>query len=384
VLMIAMSLWGLLSMQGLYEGMTEQMIDNAIRSGNGDITIFAKGYRLDNEISKLITNETSIETLLQNDPRVKSYIKRIKQDGLVATAKYSRYATIYGIDPAQERVHGRLDAYLQEGEYGFGKKNRGAMVGAKLAKKLQLKPGKKIILSAQTTDNEVSSIALKVTGIIKTNNMELDESGVFIHLERARRMLNIPAGVTQICIILHDKEEIRELQEELENDFENIEVFRWDQMSPALLQGRVMMEGFSYVTYLLVFFIASLGIFGVVLASVLERTREFGMMLAVGSDFSLISRIVLFESFFIGFIGYVAGSFLGWATLYYFYQHGLDLTYFSAGLDEFGMDAIMYSIIKPSYFVTAFLSVFLATVLSVIFPLRILKKAKPIEAIHRI
>jgi ABC-type antimicrobial peptide transport system permease subunit len=64
--------------------------------------------------------------------------------------------------------------------------------------------------------------------------------------------------------------------------------------------------------------------------------------------------------------------------------HGLDLSYFSAGLDEFGMDAIMYSLIKPNYFFTAFLAVLSATILSIIFPLRVLKKSKPIEAIYKI
>lgn len=383
VLMIAMSLWGLLFMQGIYEGMTEQMIDNAIRSSSGDITLYKKGYRLENEISKLITDDGAVESLLRDDPRVKSFIKRIKQDGLIATAKYSRGAVIYGIDLEAERRHGNLDGYMQEGDYGFGKKNNGAIIGAKLAKKLKLKVGKKIVLSAQSTDNEVSSIALKVSGIIKTNNMAVDESGVFINLDRARKMLNVPVGVTQFCIILHDEKQTPELQNKLRSRFKSLEVFRWDEMYPALLQGRVLMEGFSFVIYLLVFFIASLGIFGVILVSVLERAKEFGMMLAIGSDFSLVSRVVLFESFFIGFIGYVAGSLLGWATLYYFYIHGLDLTYFSAGLDAFGMDAVMYALIKPQYFVTAFLAVFLATVLSVIFPLRVLKKSKPIEAINQ-
>ena len=383
VLMIAMSLWGLLFMQGIYEGMTEQMIDNAIRSGSGDITLYCKGYRHENDIKKLITNDDAIERMLKGDSRVKTIIKRINQDGLIATARYSRNARIYGIDLDTEKIHGKLNGYIREGEYGFGKRGKGAIIGAKLAKKLKIKIGKKVILSAQTTDNEVSSIALKVTGIIKTNNMAIDDFGVFIDMDRAEKFLNIAEGVTQFCIILHDEKEIAGLQKNLEYDFHDLEVFRWDEIYPALMQSRVLMEGFSYVMYLLVFCVAALGIFGVVLVSVLERIREFGMMLAIGSDFSLICKVVLFESFFIGLIGFIAGSLLGGGTLYYFYVYGLDLSYFSAGLDEFGMDTIMYSIIKPSYFFVAFLAVFSATILSAIFPLRILKKLKPIEAIYK-
>jgi ABC-type lipoprotein release transport system permease subunit len=382
--MIALSLWGLLSMQGLYEGMTEQMINNAIRSDSGAITLYKKGYRQENDISMLIMDDERIAGKLQSDPRVRSFTKRIKQDGLIATAQYSRVAKIYGIDLESEKAQGRLDDYLREGEYGFGSRRKGVMVGATLAKKLKIAVGKKIILSAQTIDGEVASIALKVTGIIKTNNMALDDFGVFIDLNSARDFLNVRDGVTQFCIILHEENKLSGLQHELEHEFADLEVFRWDEMYPALMQSREMMEIFSYVMYLLVFCVAALGIFGVILVSVLERTREFGMMLAIGSEFSLICKIVFSEAVFLGAIGFIMGSLLGGGTLYYFYVHGLDLSHFSAGLEEFGMDAVMYAIIKPEYFLTAFLAVLSATLLSIILPLRVLQKSRPVEAIQMI
>ncbi|HIJ79652.1 MAG: ABC transporter permease [Desulfobulbaceae bacterium] len=384
VLMIAMSLWGLLFMQGLYEGMYEQMIDNAIRSGSGHLTIYAKGYRLEPDIKKLITNIEEVARFLAKDQRVASVVSRINQEALAATANYSRNAKVLGVELGAEQKHGRLADYLRQGELAFGPKARGAVVGSGLAKKLKISLGHKLVLSAQATDNEVSAIALKVRGIIKTNNLAIDDGAVFIDQAKAAEFLGIGAGVTQVCVILHSEEEMVPLQQALRQKFTDLEVFRWDELYPALMQSRVMMEGFSYVTYLLVFAVAALGIFGVILVSILERIREFGIMLAIGTEFALIRKIVLFESFIIGFLGYLSGSLLGGLTLNYFRVHGLDLTAFSEGLDAFGLDAIMYSIIKPDYFVTAFLAVLLATILSVIFPLRVLKKARPIEAITKL
>ncbi len=384
VLMIAVSLWGVLFMEGIYDGMIEQMIGNAIRSGSGDITLFGRGYRLDNDLAKLITRTEDIDRLLGNDKRVKTYIMRIRQDGLVATAQYSRNASIYGIELEAERVHGRLDSYITSGEFGFGRKNKGVILGARLADKLKVKIGKKIILSAQNRENDVSSMAFKVTGIIKTNNMALDETAIFIDRHKARDLLLVPEGVTQVCMILHNEKDIPALQGELRNYFSELEVFRWDEIYPALMQSRVMMEWFNLVISLIVFCVAGLGIFGVMLVSVLERLREFGIMLAVGTKFSQIRQIVMAESFFLGFFGFLAGSLLGGMTLYYFYVHGLDLTMFSKGLDAFGMDAVTYAIIRPDYFVIAFIAVLTATFLSVLPPLRFLKKAKPIEVIRKI
>lgn len=384
VLMIAMSLWGLLLMQGVYEGMYEQMINNAIRSSSGHITIQARGYRLEPDIGKRVEHLGAVEDFLKNDARVKSFVAQIKQEALAATAKYSRNAMVYGIDLHAAQRHGRLADYIRQGEYSFGSRDRGAIVGAKLAEKLKITIGKKLILSAQDTAKEVSSVALIVQGIIKTNNMEVDESGVFMDIGRVRKFLGVEKGVSQVNIILHDEAQMHGLQQDLSARFPDLAILRWDELYPALMQSRVMMKGFSYVTYLLVFCAAGLGIFGVVLVSVLERIREFGVMLAIGTEFGLIRRIILAESLFIGLLGYLAGSFLGWVSLDYFRIHGLDLSRFSAGLDAFGMDAIMYALVRPGYFVTAFVAVFAATLLSVLFPLRVLRKARPIEAIHKI
>ncbi len=384
VLMIAVSLWGVLFLEGIYDGMIEQMIGNAIRSGSGDITLFAKGYRLDNDLGKLITRTEEIERLLTSDKRIKTYIIRIRQDGLVATAQYSRNGSIYGVELEAERGHGRLDSYITSGEFSFGGKNRGVILGARLADKLKVKIGKKIILSAQNLENDVSSMAFKVTGIIKTNNMALDETAVFIDQDKARDLLLVPEGVTQVCMILHNEKDIPALQDELRKHFSELEVFRWDEIYPALMQSRVMMEWFNLVISLIVFCVVGLGIFGVMLVSVLERLREFGIMLAVGTKFSQIRWIVMAESFFLGFLGFLAGSLLGGMTLYYFYVNGLDLTMFSQGLDVFGMDAVTYAVIRPDYFVTALTAVSLATLLSVLLPLRFLKNARPIETIRKV
>ncbi len=384
MLMICLSLWGLVFMEGIYDGMIEQMIGNAIRSDCGHITLFAKDYRLDKEITKLIPNAAILETDLRNDPRIKGVNTRILQDGLVATAHYSKNCMIVGVELNSERKNSRLDTYLTEGKFDFGKKSKGVIIGSKLAKKLKVTIGKKLIVSAQDVNNDVSSLALKVTGILRTNNMWLDEVAVFIHREKVKKMLEINDGLTQFSLLLHQQEDIQPLQKELKEKLPSLDVFRWDEIYPALLQSRVMMTGFNMVCNIIVFCIAGLGIFGVMLVSVMERLREFGILLAVGTGFTQIRLMVAIESLLLGCVGFIGGSLLGGISLYYFQEKGLDLTMFSEGLEAFGMDTIIYSVIKPEYFIYSFAAVILATLVSIIIPLRILKKSKPIEAIQKI
>ena len=385
ILMIATSLWGLLFMQGIYEGMTEQMITNAIKSDSGHLSIYAKDFRKEKSLELEMIDTKNIENIIKKEKHIKSYTKRVLTNGLIATANYSRATQIYGIDLESEKIHSSLDSYLKDGTYSFGKKNNGAIIGFKLAKKLKLKIGKKIILTSQDIDNEVTSISLKVKAIIKTSNMPIDEMGIFIDINKAKEFLNIK-GVHQLSIIFNDEKDIVSFQDNLKtrlkNETKQYLILRWDQLYPALFQGRVMMEQFSFISYALVFFTATIGIFGVILVSVLERLREFGILRAIGTKFSILAQIIFLESFIIGIIGFILGSILGGVTLYYFSIYGLDLSSFSDALDEFGMDAITYAVIKTEYFITAFISVVIATVLSVLFPLRVLKKSKVVDVIN--
>jgi len=300
----------------------------------------------------------------------------------VATAHYSRNIEIYGVDLEKEAIHCNLQESLLEGEYSFGAGEKGAIVGFRLARKLQVGIGKKIIVSAQDAHSDITSIALRVTGILKTNNMSLDENAVLFDLGRVRKFLGVPRGVSQISLMLMNEEDILTIQHDLEQDFPALEVLRWDELYPALMQSRIIMKGFSLVVSGVIFAVAGLGIFGVMRLSVLERMREFGIMLAIGTGFAQIRIIIVVESLFMGLSGFMAGAVCGLVSLLYFKIYGLDLTLFSEAFEEFGMDAVTYAVIRPDYFVTAFAAVVLATLVSVYFPLRMLRKSKPIEVIN--
>ncbi len=381
IFMIASSLWGLMAMLGIYDGMIKQMIDNAVRSDSGDITIHQKGFRQESDIKLHIKKPEDIINEIKKNRAIKSYTQRVLSDGLIATAKQSRGVKIYGINLLSEKEQANLDNYIKKGDYTFGKKNKGAIIGYTLAKKMNLAIGKKIILSSQNISGEISSIALKVTAIIKTNNMHIDNIAVFIPIQKAKKFLGLD-GVMQISMIFKDKKEISLVQNRLKKRYKNLEIFRWDELYPALMQSKLMMEKYAMISYLLIFFVAGIGIFGVVLVSVLERLQEFAILEAIGTPFDIIAKIIFLESLFIGVIGFLLGSLLGGGTLYYFYKFGLDLSSFSDALDEFGMDAITYAVIKPDYFITGFFAVVIAVMLSIIFPLYVLKKSKPIEVIN--
>ncbi len=159
-------------------------------------------------------------------------------------------------------------------------------------------------------------------------------------------------------------------------------MLRWDELYPLLIEMRDMMDIFNWLSYAIVFAVAALGIFGVILMSILERMREFSIMMAIGTPYGNIRYQVISEAFIMALIGYIIGAILGFGFLVYTASNGIDLRYYQAGLESFGLNAILYADIRYYYFLQAFASVFFATFISVLWPLYVLKKIKPIEIIQ--
>ncbi|MDQ1325290.1 MAG: hypothetical protein QG564_414 [Campylobacterota bacterium] len=382
ITMIAMSLSGLLLLQGIYDGMVSHMINTAIRSDSGEISLYASKYRLEKNLDYRIGNLEDIKKYLDKQNMIDAYVIRLAQEGLAATAHKSLGAILKGISLEDERRFGNFDTFLSQGEYSFGDKDREALVGFKLAEKLKATLGSRLIFTAQDANGEINAIAFRIKGIVKTGGLAIDEGSIFISMEKMAEFLSLSGAATQIALRIKNESKIKNVQNALQREFESIDVLRWDELYPLLIQMREMMDVFNMVSYMIVFTIAALGIFGVILVSILERVREFSIMLAIGTPYQNIRHQIVTEAFIMSLFGYVLGAFSGGILLLYTASSGIDFRYFEAGLESFGLNAVLYADIRGYYFLQAFGAVFFATLLSVLWPLRVLKKIKPIEAIQ--
>ena len=382
IMMIALSLSGLLGLQGLYDGMISHMINTTIRSDSGEISLYNKEYRLNKSLDYRLNNITKYEEVFSKIEGIEAYSIRLEKEGLVATAHKSLGAILKGISLENELHFGQLNAFITEGEYSFGKGDKNALIGAALSKKLNLTIGSRVIFTAQDATGEINSISFRISGILKTGNPALDENSVFVSMEKISQFLNLQQSATQIALRVKETEDITKIQNELKVLLPDIDVLRWDELYPLLIQMQEIMNIFNLASYAIVFVVAALGIFGVMLVSVLERMREFSIMLAIGTPYKTVRNQIIMEASFLGIIGYMAGAFGGWILLLYMSTVGVDMRAFEAGLELYGYSAVMYANMHLYYFFQAFFAVFFATLLSVIWPLRKLKKIKPIKVIQ--
>lgn len=380
--MIALSLSGLLGLQGLYDGMISHLINTTIRSDSGEISLYDKEYRLNKSLDYRLSPLSKYEDAFSKIEAIDAYSIRLEKEGLISTAHKSLGATLKGISLEDERHFGQLDAFITKGDYGFGKGNKGALIGSALAKKLHLTIGSRVIFTAQDVEGEINAISFRIIGILKTGNPSIDDNSVFVSMEKMSKFLNLQQSATQIALRLKDTDNIKNVQKELQTLLPDVDVLRWDELYPLLIQMQELMNIFNLASYAIVFIVAALGIFGVMLVSVLERMREFSIMLAIGTPYKIVRNQIIMEASFLGIIGYMAGAFLGWILLLYMSTSGVDMRSFEAGLELYGYSAVMYANMHLYYFFQAFFAVFFATLLSVIWPLRKLKKIKPIQVIQ--
>ena len=376
VIMIAVSMSMMVSLEGLYDGMALSMIDKTKRSDSGEISIYAKGYRLSKSLADSIPHATTLAEELKSDKEVNSVVLRVKADGLCATARKSSFATAIGIDLQEEKRFGNFGEFLKSGELDLSK--RGALVGVELAKTLKLKIGSKLIFSTQDSSGEINAMALKVRGIVQTSNLTLDNSSIFVDKKVLIKFLGFPPeSATQIAI----RTDSPTLQKSLQKSYKDLDIKSFLELYPMMKQMQDMMVIFNSITFFIVMLVVFIGIMGVMYVSVLDRIREFGILKSIGMPFVLIRRQIFLEAIFVGLSGYIIGAILGYMALYYLQNYGLDMSEFADGLESFGYTSIIYATVKMSYFSLTFLAIISSSLLSVILPLRKIKKMNSIEVI---
>ncbi len=375
IVMIAVSMSMMLALQGLYDGMAENMIDKNRRVYSGDVSFYAKGYLLDKVIKQNI-DEIHLVEELQAHKGVKEVVSRIEAEGLLSTARKSSFISLIGIDLDQEIAFGKFEQFLKEGELQIG--SNSALIGIELAKKLKVKLGSKVVFSTQDAQGEIVSVAYKIRGIVQTTNIVFDSRAIFVDRKKIQKLLDLKdSQVTQIALMTTDEDVV----EQLKKEYKHYDVKSFTDLLPIMKQMQDIMIIFNSITFAIVMGVVFVGIFGVMYVSVLDRIREFGIMLSVGYYYKYVRLQIVLEALIVGVFGYIAGAIIGAGVLLYLQNVGLDFSDFSDALEMWGYESVMYATIKFHYFTTTFGAIMVASLLSIVIPLRKIKKLNPVDVI---
>ena len=376
---------GVTLMIGFMNGMVNNMTENAINWQTSHLQIHQQSYQSDPDIKKTIYAETELEQYLDNHTNIKVWASRHLADGMIASARSTRGITINGIDIDKEVLMTPLATSIQEGKWLDNKGRNPILVSAKIAQRLKLRVGSKVVLTFTNNLADVSGAAFRVRGIFKSSTTSFDEGNVFVRKADLQKL----SGVTnnhEIAILLHDKTQLSSTRKQIAATFAvnnqqvNNQIQSWDEIQPLLSTMSSTME-VSNLIMLLIFVVAmAFGIVNILLMSVFERTCEFGVLMAVGMQKSKILLLISLESTFLGITGATVGLLCAILTISVLQITGISLEMVADGLSAFGLDTLFFPEVLAKDYLTIFITVVIASFLAGLYPARQILKQKPADA----
>ena len=260
------------------------------------------------------------------------------------------------------------------------------VISKKIADKLKVKLRSKVVFTFQDVQGDMQSIAFRVCGIYKTANGMFDEGNVFVRYSDIFNYTGLPDGaVHEAAILLPDIETCRIVAPQLKSRLADMDVQDWSEMNPALSMYFAYTDFMGIIILGIFLFALSFGIINTMLMAVLERTRELGMLGAIGMSKGKIFNMIMLETVFLTLLGSIAGILLGIVVVLPTLQTGIDLSFFMEDqFEDFGFSSMVYPVLNLQMFVQIVILVMLAGILSALYPARKALKLKVLEAIRQI
>ena len=379
---VIIGLWSILFLSALYEGIVRQRIADVINSESSHIQIHHPSFRVDQTPVHTVPGTDRVVRALQQDTRIKSFSLRQVTTGMINSTGGSMGATFIGIENGLEKKVTAIHEHIVAGNYLQDPKRSEILIGEKLARKMKLHLKSKVVVLCQDTSGDIVSGAFRVQGIYKTNNEPFDESHVFMHKEQLASMLGLPGCSHEIAILLQDQKRLQEVSNNLKAVLPGREIKTWMELSPEMRLLVGVFDEYMMVLMLIVFMAVAFGIVNTMLMSVLERSRELGMMFAVGMNKQRVFLMVTFETFFLMLVGLPAGVLAGMATVTYFGRSGIQFGPENM-MSNFGFTNVVYPVLTADHVVTAASVITFITLVSSIYPSLRAVMIKPAEAIRK-
>ncbi len=392
VIAIALGLAFILMFDGLLGGMDEALHGKQVRLQGGHVQVHAPGYREKMNRSPLlpIANPGALVQAALAQPEAVAVAQRIKTGGMVSSREATMPVAIIGIQPEQETPAVSMVAEkVVAGRYLQGDDEDVLLVGDALAKRLEVDVGDRVTLVGRATHEQMRRRTMTIVGIYDLDIKAIEEAQVFVSLPEAQTLFDLRDQATEIGVYLDGVGQEAAVVERLQPILPGYEVDAWDTLDPTTKELMAIEDQVMGAFGLIILSIAGIGILNLMLMAVFERTREIGILGAMGLKRWETMVLFLLEGVLIGLLGALVGSLLGGAISAYFGRVGLDFMALYGGVElgEFS-DLIgmlgdrLYFRIGLGVLVERALTVAIIAALASLYPAWQASRREPAEALH--
>lgn len=386
---IAIGLFAGTYFSALMEGWMLGSVQADIDTNLSYIQISDTAFAANNDIGKYFLKDSVVETLTQS-PAFKGAkgqtAFRLNINGMLSSANNAVGITANGVTPEDERQVFALARTIPDSMGAFlpDDARNPIVISVRTAKKLKVRLQSKIIFSFQSATGEMQTMAFRVSGIFKTSNSAFDEAQAFVRYDDIFPITALPENTFHKAYIrVADLELCDKITPGIKNLFPDLSVQNWKELNPTFAISLDFTRLFAVVIVGIFLFALAFGIINTMLMAVLERTREIGMLGAIGMSKAKIFRMVMYETVFLTFIGSIAGIILALAALIPSMHSGVDFTFMMGdNFEDYGFSSIAFPIIRVEMFIEIVILVIVTGILSAIYPARKVLKRSSLEAMR--
>lgn len=384
MLSLALGLFAGIAVLALYKGMMKTRVRTVIDAEVGHLQLHDSSFKKDHEPRFILSNGEGILSAINSMEEVKRASPRSVTTGMLSTTTGSAGVQINGVIPELEYEASQLKKKIIEGKLFDPARKNEIMVGKKLATKMKVRAGSKLVLTFTDTSGNIVSGAFRVAAVYQSDNTPLDERNVYVVMNDMNELLTSGNAFQEISLLLKNDEDVKAVQKMLQQKFPGLLVESWMDISPETGLMVDTVDIYSYIIMIIIMFALAFGIINTMLMAILERTREIGMMVALGTNKIRIFSLVLLETFFLTLAGTPLGILAGWLACGYFNKHGLDLSGMGREMmSSFGFGTVIYPEFPADKLVGVMLIVAGTAIVSCIFPAIKALKLQPVEALKR-
>lgn len=379
-LAVAMGLILLLMLAGVVRGEMGGAMANTILLQSGDLQVRAASYNI-NKVSldwkDLIANPTTVVDQIKSIPQVSAATPRLLASGIFTVGDNSRGVQVIGIDP-QAAPNQIFRQGLIAGNFITADDREGILIGKPLADKFHLNVGAQISLLVNTSNGAVDQQPFIIRGIYTTNTTSYDQSTVFMPLAKAQAFTGAQDHASLIFVLLKNRDQAVSVAAAIQSPA--YQVLTWNKMNELITQLEDFANSFMIFFYLIILGITATVVTNTLVMSVFERTREIGILQAIGMKARRITAQFLTEAGLIATIGVLGGFVLGAVVIWYLTVYGIYIgDYGATGLligDTIRADLT----VGDALYMT--LLTYGITLLASLYPAIMASKMEPVEALH--
>jgi ABC-type lipoprotein release transport system permease subunit len=377
----------LVFMIAFQQGGYRAMIQSAVGVFTGHLQVQVAGYHDNPRLEKYFEGASSLQKRIAELPGVKAVAARGESYALLSSRSRTHGAAVIGVEPKHEPLLSTLPKSIRQGRFLSGNDADEAVVGKTLAKNLSLSLGDTLTLLGQGNEGSLAAATLRVVGIFESGDPDLDRTTMEMPLGTFQDVFSMPDGAHALAIRTANLDRVEEVQKEVSAALagqSKLVVLPWQDLLEGLKQGITLDAAVGWFLYAVLVFVVTFSILNTFLMAVLERTHEFGVLLALGTRPNYLGRVVMTESVMLLLLGLLVGLGLGCTATLLTGQHGLAFSGSEELLARWNLPTRIYPRLNLLSLTVGPAVIFVVTFVAALFPLVRIRRLRPVDAMKAV